>query len=195
MSRNKNDRILRRKLLHFLKKIHIKSWGFSFEEISLSIWIMLIVISFFLPWFSIPDTSISNGAFSPIIWVNGYVLGSFCCIILFTLFSQKIKQKVKLFLNHSIKNSHIYIVSSIFIVLSILNSIVILNWLYIFVSKISFNGWITVALVWSIVMFVSSLFLQMKQTWQEYLFHKDLKSKDSYKETPKNIDKITKLPF
>ncbi len=195
MSRNKHDRIFRRRLLNFLKKIHIKSWGLSFSEILFLSGIILVGISFFIPWFSINSNSINNTAFSPIIWVNGYVLLCFSIISIVLLFSQNLKQKVKLFLNTSVEDTHIYMLSSLLIVLSILNSIVILNGLYIFVSQISFHWGITTGLVWGIIMLGSSLFIHRNNcaSPSEYKIHTF--EENNSDNTITQTDKTTKLPF
>lgn len=173
----------------------IKGVNFSFSEISIIIGNTLVLISFFMPWFEIQSNTVNSTAFSPVIWVNGYALLFLVWLNYFVLFSQNIKQKIKLYLHNSIQDSHIFILSGTLISLSVINSYVILQWLVIFVSDIAHHEWGKIALIgWIIIFFASIKHYKNMHSKTASLNIYDI---DSNLDTQKgeSRDKTTKLPF
>ena len=147
----KNDRTKRKKALNFINKIKIKLASFWFSDLTILIWLFLVVFSMFIPWFTLPYGELTQGIFSKMNWIVWYFSVILIILNLFTIFSIQKKEKIKLYFNQKITDNSIYFFSSIIFLILGFNSLITIKWLDILNKDIVYHNWITFYIIASIL--------------------------------------------
>lgn len=172
----------------------IKSSGFNAGYILILISLFIISISLLIPWFSLDYNKQSYWVFSNIIWITWFVSIILVILNIFVIFSTHLKQKIKLQLNSSWKDSSIFFFSSTTLLILWVQWFVSLTWLKIFSSDIIFHSWITFFLIGAILFVCGSMvnkYLQ-KGFWETYITNNSHRDSSTNQENEINT---TKLPF
>ncbi len=146
-----NDRTKRKKTLNFINKIKIKLASFWFSDLTILIWLFLVVFSMFIPWFTLPYGELTQGIFSKMNWIVWYFSVILIILNLFTIFSIQKKEKIKLYFNQKITDNSIYFFSSIIFLILGFNSLITIKWLDILNKDIVYHNWITFYIIASIL--------------------------------------------
>lgn len=191
----KTNKLKRKKILNFFKKIKIKIKSLCIWKIIILISLLLIIFSIFTPWFSTNNSNI--WIFSNIFWLTWYITIALILINLFFIFSNNLKEKIKLYLsNKMFNNNYIFIISAIIFIILWLNSyFIITNWIYIFTNDITIYIGITFYLIAIIFYsFWTYLKLKSKNKNTHFISINESQEKTSQKNN-KNDKNVMKLPF
>ncbi len=184
----------RKNLLNGIKKIKIKGSNLNIAQIIILLALFIIMLSLINPWISLDYNNNSYWAFSKIIWIVWYLSIIVIVINCFIIFSTLLKQKIKFLLNTSIKDSQIFIWSSLILFIIWIQITLSLEGLQIFSSQITFHSWIILYLLWSFL-FLSGSFVNKKlQKSSTETFLTNNSTNEPLLNTKKEKN-ITKLPF
>ncbi len=117
------------------------------------IWVLFSSIWLFLNWFLSVDWKFIWNSFHQIIWIAWYILLLFNLIILFLIFSKKLKNSLKIFLNLQIKDDYIVLFFILFWIIFSLNSVFIIENISFFKEWIILWQWLRLTLVGYILSF------------------------------------------
>lgn len=172
----------------------IRTSGFNAWYIVILISLLIVAISLIIPWFSLGYNNNSYSAFSSIIGITWLISVIMIIINTFLIFSTSLKQKIKLQMNSSWKDSSIFLASSIIILILWIQSFVSLTWLKIFSSDVTFHSWITFYLIGSILFVWGSILNKSlsKKLWETYITNNSNTDSSHIQKIEKNT---TKLPF
>jgi len=190
----KNDKLLRKKILNFFWKIKIKYLNLTFSKILILVWILVVLISLSMPWFSLPYNSVdSQNAFSSVLWLNWMLIIFVSIFNIFIIFSSWLKKKIKLFLDLSLNEKNLLLYSSLILLLIIINSVLIIKWLILFSNEIIFYSWSSMWITGSIIMVIWWYLNKIKNTdeYTKFIWINELHSEENINKKDKSI----KLPF
>jgi hypothetical protein len=197
MSKNK-DKIKRKKTLNFINKIKIKTKSLNFTDLTILISLALITFSILTPWFSIINNSAIEWIFSKIFWATGYISLLLVIINIFIIFSNKTKQRIKLFFYNSLWDNSIFIFSSLLFLILWLNSyIIIKGWISLFTNEIRIHIWIIFYLI-ATILYSIWVFFKLKQNNTNNNFisiNESVEKNINLKWKSKNKKNVMKLPF
>lgn len=190
-----NSRIQNRKFKRHLKSIFnyfkLRTINFNSSKKVALIWTITVFISLFLKW---TNSSDSNLIFN---WLSGINIWTWTIIILlsifliFLLFSNNKKEKIKQTSNLMIKDYKIINIIWIILLILSINSIYIIKSLYIFSNDIDYWNWIIFTIIWSLFIIYSSFMLKKENKKENNLYLND-SEEDIEKVNKKNN---MKLPF
>ena len=190
----KNDKLLRKKILNFFWKIKIKYLNLTFSKILILVWILVVLISLSMPWFSLPYNSVdSQNAFSSVLWLNWMLIIFVSIFNIFIIFSSWLKKKIKLFLDLSLNEKNLLLYSSLILLLIIINSVLIIKWLILFSNEIIFYSWSSMWITGSIIMVIWWYLNKIKNTdeYTKFIWINESHSEENINKKDKSI----KLPF
>jgi len=190
----KNDKLLRKKILNFFWKIKIKYLNLTFSKILILVWILVVLISLSMPWFSLPYNSVdSQNAFSSVLWLNWMLIIFVSIFNIFIIFSSWLKKKIKLFLDLSLNEKNLLLYSSLILLLIIINSVLIIKWLKLFSNEIIFYSWSSMWITGSIIMVIWWYLNKIKNTdeYTKFIWINESHSEENINKKDKSI----KLPF
>ncbi len=153
----KNNRKLKRRILKFLNLFKFKSKNLDFFSKILFIWVILSIISLFLPWMI--DSEKNYNSFNLIIWLKGYFIFLLDLFILFITISNKRKENFKLNTRFFFKDHYVIIFSWILLFIFSLTSYFTISWLQTN-NSLSYIYW-----KWLIMSFVSSIIIIFSWIW------------------------------
>lgn len=157
------------------------------------IWVILSSFWLFLNWFLSVDWKFIWNSFHQIIWITWYILLLFNLSILFLIFSKKIKNSLKIFLNLQIKDDYIVLFFILFWIIFSINTIFIIENISFFKEWIILWQWMPLTLVWYILsLFWVSLNIYTKTKTSIYI---DDNLWDDILETENKNKSNMKLPF
>ncbi len=189
-----NDKIKRKKMLNFFNKIKIKFNAFSFSDLTILIWLSLIIFSIFIPWFTLPYWELTQWIFSKINWIVGIISIFLISLNLFILFSIQKKEKIKLFLNNKIEDKIIFIFSSILFIILWFNSLFTIKWLEIINNNIKFHSWLHFYII-ATILFSIWVFFKVKTKEKITLISINESSEKEEEDWENKKQNVMKLPF
>ena len=184
----------RKKILNNFKKIKIKTSSLGTSHIIILISLLLLLVSLLNPWVRIWSNWNTYGAFSSITWISGFLSVIIIILNLFVIFSKNLKQKITQAFGLYIKNSNIFLFSSLLILIIGIHTIVSLNSLTIFSSEIIFHSGIIFFLVGSIFFIFWSIMSCKSKNGPSDTFLTNSSNDSPQLDTNVN-KKTTKLPF
>jgi len=188
-----NSRIKRKKIINFLNKIKIKTSNLDFSDYTILIWLVLVVFTTLIPWFTLPyNGTLTQWIFSKINWIVWYLSIFLVLLNLFTIFSIQKKEKIKLFFNIKIKDKFIYFFSSILFLFMWINSLITIKGLELLNSEIKFHSGLTFYLIAGILFSVWVFFKTIKKEKLTLISLNEAEEDNYTKEKKQNV---MKLPF
>ncbi|MDQ7009057.1 MAG: hypothetical protein Q9M94_02075 [Candidatus Gracilibacteria bacterium] len=198
MSFNKDKR-KRKKILNFIQKIQIRFSSLGFSDFTILIGLALILFTILIPWFTLPyNGSITQGIFSKINGIVGYVSILIVLLNLFILFSVQNKDKIKLFFNIKIKDKTIFIFSSILLLILGFNSLLTIKGLELLNSEIKYHSGITFYIIAGILFSIGVFFKLREKEKNTLISINESEKKENSSTLSESKDKkqnVMKLPF
>ncbi len=155
------ERKLKLKLIRMLQVFQFKSENLSFAGKIILSWACILLASIFLPW--VVDTwktAHTWNAFTTLVWNIWYPLFILFFVIIFLLFSQNKKERLKLHTNVSFQNYVILINIWVFVVISWIISLSFVNGLKTFEENILYWNGIILSICAGILLCYGSLQLR-----------------------------------
>lgn len=188
----KNDRVKRKKILNFFNKIKIKFNAFSFSDLTILIWLALVIFSIFIPWFTLPYWELTQWIFSKINWIVWIISIILIILNLFILFSIQKKEKIKLYFNKKISDKTIFIFSSIIFLVLWFNSLFVIKWLEIMNNNVKFHSWLTFYII-ATILFAIWVFFKVRK--KEKITLISINESEEKEESKTKKQNVMKLPF
>jgi len=188
-----SKKMKRKKALNTFNKIKIKFSNFWFPELTILIWIWIIIFSMFIPWFTLPyNWTITQWIFSKINWLVGIISLILIILNLFILFSKQTKEKIKMFFNKKINDNSILLFSAIILLILWFNSLRTIKWLEILNKDIIYHSWLTFYIIaW--ILFQVWVFLKIRKKEKSILISLNEAETKWFSKSKKQ--NIMKLPF
>lgn len=150
------------------------SLSFRFSSLTLgwkiSLWAMIVCwISLFFPWIifistwdidEISSKISSTHSFSPLIGNSWLFIALWLIVWFFFLFSSSKKNILYSATSLSYKIYNVLFIIAIFILYTTLHSLLIIKWLQVFSSNITYSNWLVLCITWSIILIFWSLKLR-----------------------------------
>ena len=192
-TRSKNRKIKRR----FLKFVNLFKFKTNNLDIFLQvviIWIILSIVSLFLPWIDIASNieKETYNSFSYLTWMIGYFLIFLDIFLLFIAVSNRRKEKFKLNTRLFFRDNSVIIISWILILIFSLNTFFLIKWLAILESSYVPGKWLILSFVSAIIIIFAGIMENKKTKLENYsLVTNDSNTKEKNIENDRNM----KLPF
>lgn len=170
-------------------------------------WIIICFISLFTPWLvQIQGSSVwsvniniwNTYSFSYIVWNVGLFILLCIWVSLFSLFSQKNKQKISSLTNQNLKTETLLCVMALFIFFISLHALFSIKWLQVFSSNLVYGKWVILSLTWSLVFIFWAIKYKSdarKNILWVYATNREKNEQQSNGEESQEIKNNMKLPF
>jgi len=171
-----------------------KTTNFSFSSNTTLIWIIVWIISLFVNWIS-ENEEVSTWAFNEITWINAFFITLCLSLSVFIIFSTAKKERLKMFLNISFKDTDV--LKKIWLIIFILSicSFYNIRWLSTFSSEIRYSHWVTLSILSWIIIFYS-WYVSTKQWFDNNrVYFQDVDNGNNIVTKSKEVKDNMKLPF
>jgi hypothetical protein len=189
-TRTKNRKIKRR-ILKILNLFKFKTNNLDIFLKLIIIWLILSIISLFLPWIDITSWEEKFNAFSYLTWMVWYFLFFLDIFLIFIVISNKRKEDFKINMRLFFRDNSLIIFSWIIIFVFSLNSFFVIKWLTFYKEYLPWK-WLILSFVSSIIIMFSWIMEYNKNKKENYSLYTN-NSKDIW--TNLENDRNMKLPF
>jgi len=189
-----NSRVKNRKIKklawNFANMMKFKTTNFSSAAKTTFVWVIVWMISLSINWIS-ENQAINTWAFNKITWINALFI--LICLFLsaFIIFSTNKKERLKMFLNISFKDTPILKKLWWLIIILSVSSLYSIVWLSTFSSEIEYSSWIILSISSWIIIFYSWYITKKQELDNTRLYFQDTDDGSITKEKEDNM----KLPF
>lgn len=155
------QRKFKQTVIRAFQLFQFKSENLSFAWKIVLFWAIVMLASLFFPW--VIDTGESGlewTSFTTLVWNLGFPLLFLFFVIIFLLFSQTKKERLKLHTNISFQNYAILLNIGLFVVLSGIISLSFINGLKTFEDTLIYGNWIILSICSGIMLCYGSILLR-----------------------------------
>ena len=191
-NRAKNRKI-KRNIILLLKMLNFKSRSFSLGEKISIFWTFICFISLFFPWVNSIDNSFLSNAFWSLSWKIGYFIFLEIIFVVFLIFSQNKKVKLKMSSNFHFRDSSIVLLVSLLNIIFSLNILSFVQGLSAVSTKALYGNGIILCLTGSIVLLIWGILMRKEKIWENYSMYTN--EIDEEKKQEEKKEKNMKLPF
>jgi hypothetical protein len=155
------QRKLKQTVIRTLQLFQFKSENLSFAGKIVLFWSIVMLASLFFPWVvDTGESSLQWNAFTTLVWNLGFPLLFLFFVIIFLLFSQTKKERLKLHTNISFQNYAILLNIGLFVVLSGIISLSFINGLKTFEDTLIYGNGIILSICSGIILCYGSILLR-----------------------------------
>lgn len=155
------QRKLKQTVIRTLQLFQFKSENLSFSGKIVLFWSIVMLASLFFPWVvDTGESSLQWNAFTSLVWNLGFPLLFLFFVIIFLLFSQTKKERLKLHTNISFQNYAILLNIGLFVVLSGIISLSFINGLKTFEDTLIYGNGIILSICSGIILCYGSILLR-----------------------------------
>ena len=190
--RTKN-RKLKRRIWKFLRLFSLKSRNLNIPSKVLLAWVILSIVSLFLPWIKETQEDINYNSFSLFLWMKWYFILLLDLFIIFILLSHRRKETFKLNTRFFFKDNYVIFFSWVLLFIFSLETFFNILWLEKEKSSAYINWkWLVLSFVSSILIIISWIVFSKNTRKNSSLVTNDSKTLDNENiENTKNM----RLPF
>lgn len=158
------NRKLKRTILNIISILKFESLNIETPKKIVLFWVILWCSALFLNWTESVEQKHVWNVFKSFLWITGYLLILVNIKIIFIIFSQKLKDFIKMFFNFQAKDWVMVIFLWAFGLFTTINSIFIVENFSYFTTGIIVGKWAILAIVWYIFTLIGGILMLKSRT-------------------------------